>query len=204
MGRRVAAGVALGVAFCLGMALLITLPANHLADGLVARHVVDHSVSAGAAVDMTVWVPQSFPDFGVTFSVPSPWFVYQRTHFNSLGAELGYVSTVPMLMGERVRLPGAGGVFMSWTTVVSFGEGISRAHGVVTTVADHPARVQHLAATKGCRRIGGTREVRDSIALTQNAKDPNFLFVQSCLSGPDRSLDQDVARLLGSIAFVAR
>jgi hypothetical protein len=202
----VAAGVALGVAFCLGMALLITLPANHLADGLVARRVyVDgNNVAHLTTAKTTRWVRSSFPDFGVTFSVPSPWFVYQRTHFNSLGAELGYVSTVPMLMGERVRLPGAGGVFMSWTTVVSFGEGISRAHGVVTTVADHPARVQHLTAAKGCRRIGGTREVRASIALTQNAKDPNFLFVQSCLSGPDRSLDQDVVRLLASIAFVAR
>jgi hypothetical protein len=43
-----------------------------------------------------------------------------------------------------------------------------------------------------------------SIAWTQNPKDPNFLFVQGCVAGADRSLDLDVGRVLGSIALGSR
>jgi hypothetical protein len=149
-------------------------------------------------------VPSSFPDFGVTFSVPPMWFVYQRTSFSGLESELGYVSTVPMVMGQRVRLPASGGVFVTWTMEVAMGEGISRAHGTATALAGHPARVENVQPWPGCRRRGGDREVLASIALTENPTDPNFLFVESCLAGTDRSLDRDVARLLESIALGAR
>ena len=206
MGRRLAGGVALGAALCLGIGLLVAVPADRLADGLVARHVIDagHSLSDGATVDEPHWMPSSFPDFGVTFSVPSSWFVYQRTEVNSMASQLGFVGTVPMLMGQRVRLPANGGVFVAWTTAASLGDGISRAHGMVTTVAGHPARVQHVTARTGCQRLGGDREVLASVALTQNPKDPSFLFVDSCVAGNDRSLDHAVEGLLSNIAFDPR
>ncbi|HEX4699927.1 MAG TPA: hypothetical protein VH857_11280 [Actinomycetes bacterium] len=65
--RGLAGGVALGAGLCLGIALLAAVPANRLADSLVARHVI----VAGPTVDEPHWMPSSFPDFGVTFSVPS-------------------------------------------------------------------------------------------------------------------------------------
>jgi hypothetical protein len=198
-----AGGVALGFALCLGIALLVAVPANRLADCLIARQAGANPGPPTVAAAATT-VPSSFPDFGVTFSVPPMWFVYQRTSFSGLESELGYVSTVPMVMGQRVRLPASGGVFVTWTMEVAMGEGISRAHGTATALAGHPARVENVQPWPGCRRRGGDREVLASIALTENPKDPNFLFVESCLAGTDRSLDRDVARLLESIALGAR
>ncbi len=200
MGRRLAGRVALGAALCLGICLLVAVPANRLADS----HIVRHVIVADAAVDEPHWAPSSFPDFGVTFSVPSSWFVYQRTEIYSMASQLGFVSTVSMLMGQRVRLPASGGVFVTWTSVSSLGAGISRVDGMVTTVAGHPARVQHVTARTGCRRLDGDREVLASVALTQNPKDPTFLFVDSCVAGNDRSLDRDVEGLLSDIAFDPR
>jgi hypothetical protein len=206
VGRRLAGGVALGAALCLGVCLLVAVPANRLEDGLVAHRVyVDRNgVASVTMTETSSWLPSSFPDFGVAFSVPPMWFVYQRTAFSSLESQLGYVSTVPILMGQRVRLPASGGAFVTWTTESALAEGMSRAQGAATTLAGHPARVAHVAPLPGCRRLGGDREVLASIALTQKPKDPTFLFVQSCLAGDDRSLDQDVARLLASIAFDGR
>jgi hypothetical protein len=203
---RVAGGVALGAALCLGIGLLVALPANRLADGLVAHKVYAerNNVATVTSAETTGWVPSSFPDFGVTFSVPSSWFVYQRTEIYSMASQLGFVSTVPMLMGQRVQLPPSGGVFTTWTTVAALVGGISRAPGKTTTLAGHPARLQHVTARTGCRRMGGTREVLASIALTENPKDTNLLSVDTCLAGADRSLDRDVSRLLGSIAIAPR
>jgi hypothetical protein len=201
--KRMAGGVALGVALCLGIALLVAVPADRLADGLVAGQARAHHELPTAATAATT-LQSSFPDFGVTFSVPSSWFVYQRTELYSMASQLGFVSTVPMLMGQRVHLPASGGVFATWMTVAALVGGISRARGKPTTLAGHPARLQHVTARTGCRRMGGTREVLASIALTENPKDTNLLSVDSCLAGADRSLDQDVARLLGSIAIDPR